>query len=234
MDIQAQRVYYNKVWGNVGFANNLKLARCIAILDSLYSYDVREPKICDLGSGTGWLTNILNTFGPTTGVELSDVAVEQASQRYPSCEFICADISTWQGRNNSFDVVVSQEVIEHFEHPERYLSVAHRVLRPGGYLILTTPNATTALARRAEERSNQPIENWVTSRQLQHLLERDFISVHTETFIPNYGSSGVHKVFASNKILRLLGALGLKRHWERLACTAGLGLHILARARKGA
>jgi len=232
MDIESQTAYYNRLWENVGFANSLKLARCIAILDRLYSFDLRSPKICDLGSGSGWLTNILNTFGPTTGVELSDVAVKTARQLYSSCDFICADITSWEFAENSFDVVVSQEVIEHFEKPEQYFNVACALLQPGGYLILTTPNAATVMAREAAERSNQPVENWLTLRQVKRLFKSRLTAVRAESFVPNYGSSGMHKIWASNKIRNTLGSLGVREHWERLACLLGFGLHILASGRR--
>jgi SAM-dependent methyltransferase len=40
---------------------------------------------------------------------------------------------------NSFDTVVSTEVLEHVPDPQRALCETHRVLKPGGYLILSTP-----------------------------------------------------------------------------------------------
>ncbi len=44
-------------------------------------------------------------------------------------------------RTDSFDGVVATEVLEHLDDPGRMLEEAHRVLRPGGRLFLTTPNA---------------------------------------------------------------------------------------------
>src|SRR5687768_9071627 len=42
--------------------------------------------------------------------------------------------------NESFDLVYSTEVIEHIEGHRNFISEAARVLRPGGWLVLTTPN----------------------------------------------------------------------------------------------
>ncbi len=41
--------------------------------------------------------------------------------------------------SNSFDTVLSNEVLEHVPEPKRLLEEAHRVLKPQGYLILTAP-----------------------------------------------------------------------------------------------
>jgi 2-polyprenyl-3-methyl-5-hydroxy-6-metoxy-1,4-benzoquinol methylase len=46
--------------------------------------------------------------------------------------------------NESFDVVVLTEVLEHLrDYPARALAESHRILRPGGILVLTTPNAAS-------------------------------------------------------------------------------------------
>ncbi len=50
-------------------------------------------------------------------------------------------------RNASFDVVLSMEGIEHFENQTGFVRECARVLRPGGWLLLTTPNVLTLSAR---------------------------------------------------------------------------------------
>lgn len=44
------------------------------------------------------------------------------------------------GENNTFDVVLSMETLEHMPDPLQFLQELHRVLKPGGELILSTPN----------------------------------------------------------------------------------------------
>lgn len=87
-DIESQRRYYNERWRNFEFANSLKLARSIAILESLYSLGLRKPHIIDLGCGSGWLTAILGHFGPAVGVDLSDEAIKEAGKRFPHVSFV--------------------------------------------------------------------------------------------------------------------------------------------------
>lgn len=43
--------------------------------------------------------------------------------------------------NEAFDTIICSEVIEHLENPHQFLKQCHRVLKKGGKLILTTPNA---------------------------------------------------------------------------------------------
>ena len=49
--------------------------------------------------------------------------------------------------NNSVNFVVTFQVIEHINHDKQFLEEIHRVLKPGGKLILTTPNSIMSLSR---------------------------------------------------------------------------------------
>lgn len=57
-------------------------------------------------------------------------------------------------QNNSFDCVILSEVIEHLEVPQISIREATRVLRPGGRLLITTPNY----------RSFWPVMEWTVDR----------------------------------------------------------------------
>lgn len=61
---------------------------------------------------------------------------------------VCADAcAPLPFRDASFDVVLSMEGIEHFEHQAGFVRECARVLRPGGWLLLTTPNVLHLGAR---------------------------------------------------------------------------------------
>lgn len=234
-DIETQRSYYDHVWAKQEFANNLQLARTVEILKALANTQLLYPKICDFGCGTGWLTSILAAFGPTTGIELSPEAIKLASQRYPSAQFLAADIHTWDPTGYQFDVVVSQEVLEHFEDHHVYLDAVWKILRPGGYLILTTPNADALNALEDPKAwTNQPIENWVTKRQLRRLLESRFVNVKIHSIVLMYGKSGIYRYTDAPKVRALMRAFGLEQVWVDTLQRLGYGLHFVATASKKA
>jgi 2-polyprenyl-3-methyl-5-hydroxy-6-metoxy-1,4-benzoquinol methylase len=73
--------------------------------------------------------------------------------------------------DNSFDVVISFQVIEHIKDDFNYLKEIHRVLRPGGKALITTPNIKMSLSR------NPWHIREYTSNELKGLGQKVFSSV---------------------------------------------------------
>ena len=88
----------------------------------------------DLACGTGYGTHLLGA----TGADLSLEALRYARKRFPA-SYVAADaLHLPFGR--VFDAGVSFETIEHVRDPAGLLEEFRRVLRPGGMLIVSTPN----------------------------------------------------------------------------------------------
>ena len=233
--IEMQRTFYDNRWAGVPYANRLKLKRGIAILDLLQVLNLDSPKILDLGCGQGWLTSILGRFGPATGLDLAPQAIRSAKGLYPDVRFIEGDFFEFQPIGETFDVVVSHEMIEHVEEQATYLQLIAGVLRPGGYLILTTPNAWNLAHWREDKiksRKRQPIENLLTTKQLQHLLKTYFRILHLRTIVLGYGSRGVFHLINSVKVANTLKALGCGTLYNYILERFGFGRHICVLAQR--
>ena len=118
--------------------------------------DVRGKKVLDAGCGGGSLSYLLAKAGASVvGVEYDKRGVEFAKQNLASadpgkrlqCEFMQGSVYELPFSPESFDLVVSCEVIEHLEEPAKMLSEAKRVLKQGGTLILTTPYRFTEVPK---------------------------------------------------------------------------------------
>jgi cyclopropane fatty-acyl-phospholipid synthase-like methyltransferase len=235
--IQRQREYYDKRWPQERFANSLQAARCAAIVGALSSIDVKEPRILDFGCGSGWLSCILSQFGPTTAVDLSDYAIREASKKFPWVRFFQGNILEWNetSKLGEFDVIVSQEVIEHVSDQDQYLRIAHTLLKGGGYLLLTTPNTQTFAAMSDEMRqswSDQPFEEIPPIPKLKSFLKKYFEIREMTTIIPGCGVKGLYRIASSYKLRRWLEMVGLGRIFESASLRAGFGLHVFVIARK--
>jgi SAM-dependent methyltransferase len=70
-------------------------------------------------------------------------AAAHAARRYPRVDVARANLVALPLRDGACDAVVSLQVIEHLWEQERFLRECRRVLRPGGALLLSTPNRIT-------------------------------------------------------------------------------------------
>jgi len=101
-------------------------------------------KICELGCGNGYFSKLLAEQGfKVTGIDNSESGIEQARKNAPGgVDFIKADLQPQLADilpAAPYDLVVSIETLEHLYNPFFLASLAHRILKPEGYLIITTP-----------------------------------------------------------------------------------------------
>ena len=103
--------------------------------------EIKSPVMLEIGSGLGYFTYSLSKAGfNIKGIDISETAVNKAKETFGD-HYICSGIPEY-ARDNAgmFDVVIATEVIEHVEDPLEFVDSALLLLRPGGRIILTTPN----------------------------------------------------------------------------------------------
>ena len=110
-----------------------------AVLRAVNDFQLRGD-LLDFGSGTAFLTEQLKATKLFTTVAAADLLPRPASLD-ESIAWTAADLNESLPYDSaSFDVIVAAEVIEHLENPRFVAREMFRLLRPGGALILTTPN----------------------------------------------------------------------------------------------
>ena len=105
---------------------------------------LKGKEILDLGCGDGVLTyKFVESGAICSGVDLSKIAIECARRehylRNSMAEFKCASVYDTGYKNNSFDIVVCSDVIEHLKYPQKLLEEIKRILKPGGKALISTP-----------------------------------------------------------------------------------------------
>lgn len=96
--------------------------------------------VLDVGCGEGSRLNTLLPAKSGTGIDPSRQALGLARRRYPRHKFLRAAGELLPFADNSFDLVYSAFAIEHCQSPMAFISEMIRVCRPGGHLVILSPN----------------------------------------------------------------------------------------------
>lgn len=106
---------------------------------------VKDKDVLDIACGSGYGTNILHEAGAKSilGVDISEEAVTYCKGKYPLINFSVGSVEKIPAQDDSIDVLVSFETIEHVDEntQEKFMQEINRVLRKDGIFVLSTPNA---------------------------------------------------------------------------------------------
>ncbi len=103
----------------------------------------KKAKILEVGSGTGYMVKTLRNEGyDITGTEVNDNYI-QFSQDEFGIKLLKLNDKKLPFKNNSFDIVMSFDVLEHIPNTNQHLKEVKRVLKEDGQYIFSTPNKLT-------------------------------------------------------------------------------------------
>lgn len=106
----------------------------------------KDARVLDLGCGIGLSLHILAQIFPNTvGCDIDEKALKACDKILKEVGVSNIDLKLYDGRklpfsSNTFDGILSIEVVEHVENPNLMLKEIQRVLKKDGILIITTPN----------------------------------------------------------------------------------------------
>lgn len=105
--------------------------------------------VLEVGCGEGrGVELVMQQAGSFTAVDKIEEALQVLRNKFPKVTFKAMNLPPLQGlADNSFDCVLSFQVIEHIKNDRFYLQEIHRVLKPGGVALITTPNRKMSLSR---------------------------------------------------------------------------------------
>ncbi|MBY0424660.1 MAG: class I SAM-dependent methyltransferase [Cytophagales bacterium] len=150
-------------------------------------------QLLEVGCGVGrGLELLIKQSAHYTAIDKNGDLLEKLGKEYPSITFLHRNIPPFSGiADHSFDVVVSFQVIEHIRNDKLFLKEIHRVLKPGGKAIITTPNRAMSLTR------NPWHEREYLLDELKGLCTSIYSNVKT---LGVYGNEKVMRYFDENRV----------------------------------
>lgn len=153
--------------------------RHVFVYEVLMSRLEEKDSVLEIGFGEGYGSNMISGFTKSViGLDVNEDAVNFANEKYgtSNCSFQKYDGGKLPFEDQSFDTVVSYQVIEHIDDDLSYLKQIHRVLKNGGTFYLTTPNRLHRLEPGQEPWNPFHVREY-SPEQLQELLGSVFPQV---------------------------------------------------------
>lgn len=161
----------------------------------LFAYDYIKKflfpgvKVLEIGCGDGYGANYINRKDIRfEAIDISSEAVNIAKSKYKNIKFKSFNGVDYNYPDNTFDLIISFQVIEHVNDVNLYLSQIKRILKPNGILVITTPDRRYRLAD--EQKPWNPF----------HLREYD-IKTYKKDIQNIFPNTTIYSVLASKEIL---------------------------------
>lgn len=100
----------------------------------------KQEAVLEVGCGLGFMGSYLNSTYSYYGMDISDYAISFAQEKLGLINTQVADAYDLPYDADQFSAIVCFDVVEHLDTPDVFIREAYRVLRPGGIMIITTPN----------------------------------------------------------------------------------------------
>jgi SAM-dependent methyltransferase len=120
-----------------------RLLKAYVVAEEFIHGDVLEVG-CGEGRGINRLISKSKSF---TALDKIDKALQKLRTQFPSGKFIAGSFPPFPTGSDLYDLVISFQVIEHIKDDQFFLKEIHRVLKPGGLALITTPNRPMSLTR---------------------------------------------------------------------------------------
>lgn len=99
--------------------------------------------ILEIGGGQGGLTALLYPQAQITNLDCDPAFAQAPCNQAANVQFVCGDATQLPFAAESFDMVTMFDVLEHIPDDQGAIAEAWRVLKPGGTLLISTPNQST-------------------------------------------------------------------------------------------
>jgi len=161
------------------------------------------PKsIVDLGCGSGTLCAFMAEMFSSAlvaGADFSSFAIERAQARCPGITFRVVDLQSGSPpfQSESADLVTAHEVLEHLREPGAFLRSVRFMLRPGGIVLLKTPNRLDLMRILSPLLFRKP---WYADTDKTHV--RYYSRFSAERLLRSYGFVDVRGYTGTEPLLR--------------------------------
>lgn len=113
-----------------------------------YIHRLPPGRILDVGCGPGFFLSAIDPAWEKHGMDISEFTINYVREHYPDVRAYAGELSKASYADDYFDVIYCFAVMEHVDNPHEITQQMYRITRPGGIVIVSTPNIASFCARR--------------------------------------------------------------------------------------
>jgi len=167
--VDAMKSYYDDYYEGDAQRSPRQENRARRHISRLNRYATKPGRLLDVGAGDGYFLEAARHCGwQVEGLELSQPRVVHAKEWF-NLSLHTTDVSSAPFPKESFDAIGMFQLIEHVHDPKALLQRVNGLLRPGGVLMLSTPNVL------AYARKNRDVNTWRIPRHLFFFTPRTLV-----------------------------------------------------------
>ncbi|HYG76591.1 MAG TPA: class I SAM-dependent methyltransferase [Planctomycetota bacterium] len=168
--VDAMKTYYDEYYEGDAARSPRQENRAARHIRRLMRYASKPGRLLDVGAGDGYFLNAARKAGwQVEGLELSQPRVKHAKDWF-DLTLHSTVLSDAPFAAQSFDAIGMFQLIEHVHDPRAVLKKVHELLRPGGILMMSTPNVL------AYARKNRDVNTWRIPRHLFFFTPRTLVN----------------------------------------------------------
>lgn len=148
---------------------------------------LKNKKLLEVGHGLGFFSQEADKRGASvTGIDVGKKLATLSKKRVSNGKFIVASADNIPFKDNTFDIVLCTEVIEHMDNPLAALKEIYRVTKVDGLIVITTPNKVFkplfSLLSAINVRPYHGNEKWFYPWELKDAVEEQKFTVLKEKY----------------------------------------------------
>jgi SAM-dependent methyltransferase len=189
-DLDEKSLFYNTIaydqdWDE--FANNYETALRLRLIFKkvIHPNEIKGSQFLDAGSGGGHFSAMAAALGAEVySLDIGKNLLDKVAKKCKSHR-ILGNVLNLPLKDNSFQIVLSTEVVEHTSAPKDALGELARIVKPEGILVVTMPcrlwQPLVRLATKLKLRPYKGYENFLWLRDLKRILQRHGFIVEYES-----------------------------------------------------
>ncbi len=128
--------------------------------------ECQNLKILDIGSGEGGTSEVLSQDNIVISFDMNKIRLLRQQNSFSQFNLLCGSSSSLPFKNNSLDLIILQDVLEHLDNREKLINNIYNLLNDNGMIYLSTPNKFSVINIIADPHWGLPLVS---------LLKRDSI-----------------------------------------------------------